>query len=153
MAEPGQDSGIASEFLLEIVTPERQLVSETVDSVRAPGVDGEFGVLPSHVRMIAGLGTGVLRYRVAGTGEWSELSVSEGLIEVLPDRVILLAQTAEASQDIDVARAQAAFERAREKLEHPDDDTDIEETLEALRRSQVRLQAARGEAAGEPTDS
>ena len=55
MAEAGQDHGIASDFLLEIVTPERQLVSERVDSVRAPGVDGEFGVLPSHVRMIAGV--------------------------------------------------------------------------------------------------
>ena len=146
MAEAGHESSIASDFLLEIVTPEKQLVSETVDSVRAPGVDGEFGVLPSHVRMIAGVGTGVLRYRLAGSGEWSELSVSEGLVEVLPDRVIVLAQTAEASQEIDVARAEAAFDRARKRLEHPDDDTDIEETLEALRRSTVRLQAARGEA-------
>jgi len=146
MAETGQDSGIASDFLLEIVTPEKQLVSATVNSVRAPGVDGEFGVLPSHVRMIAGVGTGVLRYRVAGSDEWSELSVSEGLVEVLPDRVIVLAQTAEAAQEIDVKRAQAAFDRARKRLEHPDDDTDIEETLEALRRSTVRLQAARGEA-------
>ncbi len=145
MAEAERDSGIASEFLLEIVTPDRQLVSETVDSVRAPGVGGEFGVLPSHVRMIAGVGTGLLRYRVAGGSEWSELSVSAGMVEVLPDRVIVLAQTAEASQEIDVARAQAAFERAREKLEHPDDDTDIEVTLEALRRSTSRLQAARGE--------
>jgi F-type H+-transporting ATPase subunit epsilon len=147
MAEADQLSGIASDFLLEIVTPDKELVSESVTSVRAPGVDGEFGVLPSHVRMIAGLGTGVLRYRVVGSDEWSELAVSAGLVEVLPDRVIVLAQTAEVAQDIDVARAQAAFDRARERLEHPDDDTDIEETLEALRRSTVRLQAARGETA------
>lgn len=146
MVEAGRDSGIAADFLLEIVTPERQLVSETVDSVRAPGVDGEFGVLPSHVRMIAGLGTGLLRYRLAGTRDWSELAVSAGTVEVLPDRVIVLALTAEASQEIDVARAQAAFDRAREKLEHPDRDTDIEATMEALRRSTARLQAARGEA-------
>jgi F-type H+-transporting ATPase subunit epsilon len=145
MAEAEQYSGIAGEFLLEIVTPDRQLVSETVDSVRAPGVAGEFGVLPSHVRMMAGMGTGLLRYRVVGGSEWSELSVSAGLVEVLPDRVIVLAQTAEASQEIDVARAQAALDRARERLEHPDDDTDIEATLEALRRSTSRLQAAKGE--------
>jgi len=144
MAEAGHESGIASEFLLEIVTPERQLVSAEVDSVRAPGVDGEFGVLPSHVRMIAGVGTGILRYRLAGTEDWSELSVSAGLVEVLPDRVIVLAQTAEMSNEIDVARAEAAFARARKKLEHPDDDTDIEATLQALRRSQARLQAAKG---------
>jgi len=146
MAEAAQDSGLATDFLLEIVTPERQLVSETVDSVRAPGVDGEFGVLPSHVRMIAGLGTGLLRYRVVGSSDWSELAVSAGMVEVLPDRVIVLALTAEASQEIDVARAQAAFDRARTKLEHPEPDTDIEATLEALRRSTARLQAARGEA-------
>jgi F-type H+-transporting ATPase subunit epsilon len=147
MAEAGQDHGIASDFLLEIVTPERQLVSARVDSLRAPGVDGEFGVLPSHVRMIAGVGTGLLRYRVAGAADWSELAVSEGLVEVLPDRVIVLAQTAEASEEIDVKRAEAALERARETLQHPDDDTDIEATLDALRRSSARLQAARGETA------
>ena len=145
MAEAERDSGIAAEFLLEIVTPDRQLVSETVDSVRAPGVAGEFGVLPSHVRMMAAMGTGLLRYRVVGGSEWSELSVSAGLVEVLPDRVIVLAQTAEASQEIDVARAQAALDRARERLEHAGDDTDIEATLEALRRSTSRLQAAKGE--------
>lgn len=147
MAEAERDSGIAAEFLLEIVTPDRQLVSETVDAVRAPGVEGEFGVLPSHVRMIAGMGTGLLRYRVVGRSEWSELSVSAGMVEVLPDRVIVLAQTAEASHEIDVARAEAALDRAREKLEHPDDDTDIEATLEALRRSTSRLQAAKGKTA------
>ncbi len=145
MTEAERDSGIAAEFLLEIVTPDRQLVSETVDSVRAPGVAGEFGVLPGHVRMMAAMGTGLLRYRVVGGSEWSELSVSAGLVEVLPDRVIVLAQTAEASQEIDVARAQAALDRARERLEHPDDDTDIEATLKALRRSTSRLQAAKGE--------
>lgn len=146
MADSGRESGLAGDFLLEIVTPERQLVSERVDSVRAPGVDGEFGVLPSHVRMIAGVGTGLLRYRSAGTGAWSELAVSAGLVEVLPDRVIVLAQTAEAAHEIDVKRAEAALERARQKLERPDDEKiDIEATLDDLRRATARLQAARGE--------
>jgi F-type H+-transporting ATPase subunit epsilon len=144
MAEAARESGIAADFLLEIVTPERQLVSERVDSLRAPGVDGEFGVLPSHVRMIAGVGTGLLRYRPAGASDWSELAVSAGLVEVLPDRVIVLAQTAEAAHEIDIARAQSAFERARKKLEHPDEDTNIEATLDALRRAATRLQAAKG---------
>ncbi len=145
MAEAGQDSGIAADFLLEIVIPERQLVSERVDAVRAPGIAGEFGVLPSHERFITGLDTGMLRYRSAGSGEWTELSVSSGLVEVLPDRVIVLAQTAETAQDIDIVRAEAALERARERLKNPEDDADIERALEALKRSTVRLQAARGD--------
>lgn len=146
MADAGPESGIAADFLLEIVTPERQIVSERVDSLRAPGVDGEFGVLPSHVRMIAGVGTGLLRYRIAGSGEWSELAVSNGIVEVLPDRVIVLAQTAEEAQEIDVARAEAALERARGQLQHPEEETDIEATLESLQRATARLHAARGEA-------
>jgi len=145
MAEEGRESGIAADFLLEIVTPERQLVSERVESLRAPGVDGEFGVLPSHVRMIAGVGTGLLRYRIAGRTEWSDLAVSNGIVEVLPDRVIVLAQTAEEANEIDAARAEAAFDRARQQLQDPDEETDIEATLESLRRATARLQAARGE--------
>ncbi len=145
MAEAEQDSGIAADFLLEIVIPERQLVSERVDAVRAPGIAGEFGVLPSHERLITGLDTGMLRYRSASSSEWTELTVSSGLVEVLPDRVIVLAQTAETAQDIDIVRAQAALERARERLKNPEDDDDIERTLEALKRSTVRLQAARGD--------
>ena len=145
MAEALHDSGIATDFLLEIVSPERQLVSERVDAVRAPGIAGEFGVLPSHERLITGLDTGMLRYRSAADGEWTELLVSSGLVEVLPDRVIVLAQTAETVQDIDTVRAEAALERARDLLKNPDEDTDVEATLEALKRATVRLQAARGD--------
>ncbi len=143
MAEAEQDSGIAADFLLEIVIPERQLVSERVDAVRAPGIVGEFGVLPSHERFITGLDTGILRYRSVGSGDWTELTVSSGLVEVLPDRVIVLAQTAETAQDIDIVRAEAALERARERLKNPEDEADVERALEALKRSTVRLEAAR----------
>lgn len=149
MAEAAREDTIGSDFMLEIVTPERQLVSERVDSLRAPGVDGEFGVLPSHIRMMAGVGTGLLRYRSIERGDWTELAVSNGLVEVLPDRVIVLANTAETAEEIDIARAQAAFDRARNSLEHPDEDTDIEAALAALRRAATRLQAAKGQ----PTDS
>ncbi len=143
MAETGQDSGIATDFLLEIVTPERQVVAERVDALRAPGIAGEFGVLPSHERFITGLDTGMLRYHVVGATEWAELSVSSGLVEVLPDRVIVLAQTAETAQEVDIARAKTALERARERLKNPQDDTDVERALEALKRSTVRLEAVR----------
>ena len=135
--------GLGREFLLEIVTPERQLVSELVEALRAPGIAGEFGVLPSHVRLITGLGTGMLRYRISGADEWTELAVSSGMVEVLADRVIVLAQMAETAHDVDVARAEAALERARRRLEHPEDDVDIERALESLQRATVRLQAAR----------
>ena len=145
MAETGQDSGLAADFLLEIVTPERQVVSERVDAMRAPGIAGEFGVLPSHERFITGLDTGMLRYRIAGATDWAELSVSSGLVEVLPDRVIVLAQTAETAQDVDIVRAETALERARERLKNSQDDTDVERALEALKRSTVRLETVRGD--------
>ncbi len=145
MAETTNDTpgGLAHDFGLEIVTPERQLVSETVEAVRAPGIAGEFGVLPSHARLITGLGTGMVRYRVAGADAWSELAVSSGLVEVLPGRVIILAQTAETAHDVDEARAEAALQRAKERLQHPEDETDVDRALEALQRATVRLHAAR----------
>ena len=69
-AQDTATSGLAKDFLLEIVTPDRQLVSEKVEALRAPGIAGEFGVLPSHVRLITGLDTGMLRYRPVGS-VWS----------------------------------------------------------------------------------
>jgi F-type H+-transporting ATPase subunit epsilon len=146
MAEAAGQTGLAKDFLLEVVTPEKQLVSERVVAVRAPGIAGEFGVLPSHERLITALGTGLLRYKLRENGEdWIELPVSAGLVEVLPDRVIILAQTAEMPRAIDVQRAEAARDRARERLAHPEEDTDIERAVNALQRADVRLQAARGE--------
>jgi F-type H+-transporting ATPase subunit epsilon len=145
MAEAAGQSGLAKDFLLEVVTPEKQLVSERVVALRAPGIAGEFGVLPSHERLITALGTGLLRYRLRDDDdEWIELPVSAGLVEVLPDRVIILAQTAEMPRAIDVQRAEAARARARERLAHPEEDTDIERALNALERATVRLQATGG---------
>ena len=82
MAEAAENSAITTDFLLEVVTPERQVVTERVDAVRAPGSVGEFGVLPSHERLITSLDTGMLRYRTIGTSEWAELAVSSGLVEL-----------------------------------------------------------------------
>ena len=144
MAESAQNSAITTDFLLEVVTPERQVVTERVDAVRAPGSVGEFGVLPSHERLITSLDTGMLRYRTIGTSEWAELAVSSGLVEVLPDRVIVLAQTAETAQDIDIVRAEAALQRARDRLKNPEDAIDVDRALEALKRSTMRLETARG---------
>ncbi|MFQ5743044.1 MAG: F0F1 ATP synthase subunit epsilon [Acidobacteriota bacterium] len=133
-------------FRLEIVTPERQLVTEEVDALTAPGLDGEFGVLPQHTRLMTALGIGEVAYR-SGT-VWQHLAVAAGFVEVLPDRVIILAQTAELAQEIDVARARAAAERAEKKLAHPDADTEVSQAGAALRRALVRLRTAKRGLAG-----
>lgn len=131
----------SKEFLLEIVTPERLLVSEPVDALRAPGIDGEFGVLPDHTRLMTALGTGELAYRCRGV--WHRLAVSSGFVEVLPDRVIVLAQTAEMADEIDVERARDAASRAEERLARPGSDVDIDRARVALEKAVARLQAAR----------
>jgi len=141
----GAHAGLGKDFLLEIVTPEKLLLSESVVALRAPGSEGEFGVLPSHERLITSLGVGMIRYQAAGDTKWTELPVSAGLVEVLPDRVIILAQTAEAAHDVDVGRAEAALERAKDKLAGSQDEEEVEEALAALKRATLRLQAARGD--------
>lgn len=151
MAEAANDSGdgvptgLLEDFLLEIVTPEKQILSEQVVAVRAPGTEGEFGVLPSHERLITTLGIGLIRYKPVGSTEWSDVAVQRGLVEVLPNRVIILATTAEAAHDVDVGRAEAALERAKNKLDTAQDEEQVEEALAALKRATLRLQAARGD--------
>ena len=142
------DGELATEFQLEIVTPERELVAEQVDALIAPGIGGEFGVLPQHTRLMTALGIGEVAYR--RRGEWQRLAVASGFVEVLPDRVIILAQMAEVAQEIDVARAQAAADRAQQRLADPDPDTDIDRAREALEKALARVQAAKrqGAAAG-----
>lgn len=143
MAQAKETAGeLAESFLLEIVTPERLLVSEEVEALRVPGVDGEFGVLPRHTRLMSVLGTGELAYK-RKNGEWQGLAVSTGFVEVLPERVIVLAQTAEMAEEIDVARAEAAVERARRRLAEPSPDTDIDRARAALDKALARQQAAR----------
>jgi len=99
---------------LEVVTPERRLVRETVESVEAPGKDGYLGILPGHAALAGQLGTGFLSYQAGGSRRY--LSVSGGFIEVLQDHVRILADVAERAEEIDVARAQAALKRAQENL-------------------------------------
>lgn len=99
---------------LEVVTPERRLVRESVESVEAPGKDGCLGILPGHAALVGQLGTGYLAYAAGGTRRY--LSISGGFIEVLEDHVRILADVAERAEEIDVARAQAALKRAQEEL-------------------------------------
>src|SRR4029077_1112842 len=93
------------------VTPERQLLRETVVEVTIPGLDGQLGILPGHAPLITELGIGELGYRTARSSHPTTLAIIHGFAEVLPDRVTVLAETAERGEEIDLARAEAALAR------------------------------------------
>src|SRR5262249_6887064 len=109
---------------LIVVTPERQLLREKVVEVQLPGAEGYLGVLPGHAPLITELGVGELSYRAAGGGEAPILAVLRGFAEVLPDRVTVLAETAERAAEIDLARAERALKRAQERLSSGDPNID-----------------------------
>ena len=101
---------MAGKILLEVVTPEKLLLSQDVDMVIAPGSEGEFGVLPGHCHFLSTLRIGELRYQ---TGDiWHYMSVLWGFAEVTPTKVTVMAEVAEKAEDIDVGRAQQAVEKA-----------------------------------------
>jgi len=129
-------------LLLEIVTPDRALLSAQVDEVVVPAADGGLGILPGHTPLLATLKVGELWYRTGQEKHY--LSVAFGFVEVLPDRVTVLAQFGERAQDIDVARAERAKQRAEARLagQMTQDDFDVERTRVALLKSLVRLQVA-----------
>ncbi len=125
---------------LEVVTPEKQLFSGVVDSVTVPSTTGYLGILPGHAPLLAELGIGEISCK---NGERTDyLFCSWGFIEVLPDRVVLLAQTAEAASDIDVKRAEEAKSRAETRLSSKDPDIDFGRAQLALLRAISRLGAA-----------
>ncbi len=126
---------------LEVVTPQRRILSEEVESVVAPGIEGYLGVLPRHAPLLTFLKPGVVYYRQA-QNKTKRLAVSGGLMEVGPDRVIILADGAELSSEIDVERARRAKERAEKKLRERPPGFDSVRAEEALERSKARLKAA-----------
>jgi len=126
---------------LEIVTPDREVVHDLVESVTVPGKGGYLGILPGHAPLLSELRTGEVVYTRDGTKHY--LAVSWGFAEVLPERVIILVQTAERAEEIDLARAARALERAEERLKEFTDATiDAERAREAYERALARLQAA-----------
>ncbi len=131
---------IPDHLTLEIVTPERSIAHGEIDEVRVPGAEGSFGVLPGHTPLLTPLAVGEIEYRRGG--ETSYVAVSFGFAEVLPDRVTVLAQIAEPSGEIDVTRAEAAVQRARERLARPAVELDYERARLSLLKSLVRLQVA-----------
>jgi len=136
MAEPSNPTTL----LLEIVTPQRLVLCEQVSEVIAPGVQGYFGVLPGHIPFVSSLTIGELAYR--RQKEERHLAIIWGYAEVLPDRVIILAEEAQKPEEIDVARAEAARDRALERLRKGEPGTDLQRADLALRRALIRLQVA-----------
>jgi F-type H+-transporting ATPase subunit epsilon len=130
---------------LVIVTPERQLLRDTVVEVTLPGADGCLGVLPGHAPLITELGIGELTYRSKGASEGGHLAILSGFAEVLGDRVTVLAETAERPEEINVARAEEARKRAEQRLVAASSDPNIDwgRAAIALQRSLIRIQVAR----------
>ncbi len=131
---------LPSSLTLEVVTPERHLVTESVSEVQLPGRNGYLGILPGHAPLITELGIGELSYRKGKETYYA--SVIWGFAEVLPERVVVLADFAERAEEIDVKRAQAARDRAEERLRQPSLDTDWDRSTLALQRALIRLQVA-----------
>jgi F-type H+-transporting ATPase subunit epsilon len=132
---------MADTFILEIVTPARQAVREAVTEAQIPVRGGYIGVLPGHTPLLAEMGVGELSYHV-GNRVYSCTAIG-GFVEVLADRVIVLADRAERAEGIDVARAQNARDRALKRLANPNDPkVDWKRAQAALERAQVRLQVA-----------
>ncbi len=126
---------------LEIVTPDRQLFSGAVDSVTVPSTTGYLGILPGHAPLLAELGIGEISYK---TGDKTDfVFCSWGFVEVLPDRVVILAQIAELASDIDVKRAEQARMRAEKLLASKDSSIDFRRAELALLRAISRLNAVK----------
>ena len=131
---------LPTSLTLEIVTPDRALVTEQVDEVQVPGSEGYFGVLPGHAPLLASLHVGELWYRIGQEKHY--LAIAFGFVEVLPDRVTVLARVAERENDIDVDRAKAAMKRAEEHMAAQRPDLDFERARIAMMKSLMRLQVA-----------
>jgi F-type H+-transporting ATPase subunit epsilon len=126
---------------LEVVTPERHVLAAQVDSVEVPGRDGYLGVLPGHAPLLTELGIGLLTYRESGSAH--VLVVTKGYAEVLPGRVIVLAEGAERADEIDVRQAQAEAERAKEAVVRAGTKNgEWQSAQAALERAVARVQAA-----------
>jgi len=134
---------MAGEFELEVATPERMLLKERVSEARVPGAKGELGILPGHAPLVSALGEGTLQYKPSLGGVVRAMAISGGLVEVLPDHVRVLADRAEFGDEVDVKRAQQALERANERLTKAPEGLDVARALNAARRAQARLAAAK----------
>jgi F-type H+-transporting ATPase subunit epsilon len=128
---------------LVVVTPAKQLLRQSVMEVQLPGADGYLGILPGHAPLMTELGIGELSYHDPSGKESDHLAVIRGFAEVLPDRVTVLAETAEFAAEIDLERAEAAKARAEKLLSSGDMSIDWDRASVALQRALIRIQVAR----------
>jgi F-type H+-transporting ATPase subunit epsilon len=135
---------MAENIRLEVVTPEKEVVNEMVQIVMAPGSLGEFGILAGHTPFMTSLNTGSIHFRDQ-SGNDQHVFVSGGFAEALPDKVTVLAESAEKTDDIDLNRAKAAMERAEKRLEdRSKEDIDFVRAKAALERAIMRIKLAGG---------
>jgi F-type H+-transporting ATPase subunit epsilon len=131
---------MAETLQLEIVTPERLVERDLVQEVQIPGKNGYLGILPGHAPLITELGVGEITYKADGRQYY--VAIAWGFAEVLPDKVTVLAETAERAENIDVERARQSKQRAEERLRSASDEVDVERALNALDRANTRLEVA-----------
>ena len=129
-----------SPIKVDIVTAEKAVYSEDVDIIIAPGSEGQLGILPHHSPLMTTLQPGELIMRKAG--EEYSLAIAGGFMEVRPDRVIILADAAERADEIDIARAESAKQRARESITHHEAGADLSQAEASLRRALARIKVA-----------
>jgi F-type H+-transporting ATPase subunit epsilon len=129
-------------LLLEIVTPERLAYSDTVDAVNLPGIEGELGVLPHHAPLVSMLGVGELRIRKGGAEE--SFAIVGGFLQVRPDKVVVMAETADMASEIDLEKAQQARREAEQALEGAAraDAVDLSAARAALQQALLRIRVA-----------
>jgi F-type H+-transporting ATPase subunit epsilon len=127
-------------LILEVVTPEKQLVSQQVDEVIAPGSEGDFGVLPGHCHFLSTLRIGELRYRVGDLTK--HMAILWGYAEVTPTKVTIMAEIAEKAEDIDIDRAQAAVEQAERRLKAGGLPSEVKEAEISLEKARLRKKIA-----------
>jgi F-type H+-transporting ATPase subunit epsilon len=137
---------MADTFQLEIVTPEKKVVDTTAQEVQIPGKNGYLGILPGHAPLITELAVGEITFRDSSGSNSNEqrLAVAWGFAEVLPDKVTILAESAERPSEIDVARAREAKQRAEQRLTSGDTSVDVDRALDALQKAETRIEVASG---------
>jgi F-type H+-transporting ATPase subunit epsilon len=131
---------MADTFEFEIVTPDKMVLKDVAEQMQIPAKNGYIGVLPGHAPLITELAIGEISYTAHGAIHY--LAVAWGFAEVLPNKVTILAESAEKPEDIDLARAQEAKKRAEERLHADGPELDYERALNAVKRADVRLQVA-----------
>jgi F-type H+-transporting ATPase subunit epsilon len=130
---------MAGKLRLEVAAPDRRLLDEDVDEVQAPAADGYMGVLPGHAPLLTQLGSGVLSFKQDGRPRY--VAVHGGIMEVLPDRVRVLASSAAWADEIDVERARAELSQAMESLSERNRESNIEQAQAAVAQARAQLEA------------